>query len=270
MPLNFHFTAIQILWTLTFAALLVLLIVLLGRDRIKRFPFFTTSIFLLTLRLLMSRLLFGKLSQMTLSEIFVTLGDVIALVSLLVLVEIARRAFVGLGRTQWITNTAGALLVAGFVVAAWGPWPAWKTLTADSQIAGMRLMQLASQKVDLLVSVLSIELGLLIVLFGRRFTGGWRSHPQRIMIGLSTAAIAQLSVQGAWQLIATHTTPHTEQEYLHLIGLRDKIFNGNGALVVAVVIWWIVCLWIDEPGTRANGELAAGDNANAGVASGLK
>jgi len=257
MPLNFHFTAIQILWTLTFAALLVLLIVLLGRDRIKRFPFFTTSIFLLTLRLLMSRLLFGKLSQMTLSEIFVTLGDVIALVSLLVLVEIARRAFVGLGRTQWITNTAGALLVAGFVVAAWGPWPAWKTLTADSQIAGMRLMQLASQKVDLLVSVLSIELGLLIVLFGRRFTGGWRSH-------------AQLSVQGAWQLIATHTTPHTEQEYLHLIGLRDKIFNGNGALVVAVVIWWIVCLWIDEPGTRANGELAAGDNANAGVASGLK
>jgi hypothetical protein len=270
MPFNFHFTAIQILWTLTFASLLVLLIVLLGRDRIKRFPFFTTSIFLLALRLLMSRLLFGKLSQMALSEIFVTLGDLIALVGFLVLVEVARRAFVGLGRTQWIANTAGALLVAGFVVAIWGPWPAWKTLTADSQIAVMRLMQLVSQKIDLLVSVLSIELGLLVVLFGRRFTGGWRSHPQRIMIGLSTAAIAQLASQGTWQLIAMHTKPQSEQEYLHLIGLRDKIFNGNGAVVVAVVIWWIVCLWIDEPGASTDAELTAGDGANAAIASDLK
>ena len=98
MPFNLHFTTIQILWTLTFAALLVLLIVLLGRDRIKRFPWFTTSIVLLALRLLTSKLLFGKLPQITLSEIFITLGDVIALVGLLVLVEMARRSFRGAPR----------------------------------------------------------------------------------------------------------------------------------------------------------------------------
>ena len=44
MHFNFDFSATQILWTLTFAALLVLLVVLLGRDRARRFPWFTASI----------------------------------------------------------------------------------------------------------------------------------------------------------------------------------------------------------------------------------
>jgi hypothetical protein len=26
------------------------------------------------------------------------------------------------------------------------------------------------------------------------------------------------------------------------------MFNANGAIYVAIVIWWIACLWIDEPG----------------------
>ena len=42
MHFNFGFTTIQVLWTLTFAALLVLLVVLLGRDRARRYPWFTT------------------------------------------------------------------------------------------------------------------------------------------------------------------------------------------------------------------------------------
>jgi hypothetical protein len=28
-----------------------------------------------------------------------------------------------------------------------------------------------------------------------------------------------------------------------------------------VLVWWIVCLWIDEPGTAALDELAPGDDA---------
>jgi hypothetical protein len=252
MPFNFHFTTIQILWTLTFAALLVLLIVLLGRDRIKRFPWFTTSIVLMALRLLSSKLLFGKLPQLTLTEIFITLADLIALVGLLVLVELARRSFRGAPRAIWISNLAGALLVAGFVIAYWGPWPAWKTMTADSLIAVLRLMQLAAQKLDIFTSVLAIELGLLVVLFGRRFGAGWRSHPQRIAIGLSTVAIGQLGVQGVWQLIAMKYVPQTQAEYDKVIGLRDRLFNANGALFVAVVLWWIVCLWIDEPGAKSD------------------
>jgi hypothetical protein len=260
MHFNFHFTAIQILWTLTFAALIVLLIVLMGRERIRRYPWFTASIFLLALRLLTSRLLFGRLAQMTLSEIFIILADVLSVVSLMVVVELARRAFAGAPRTQWIVNLSGGLLVAGLVVGFWGPWPAWKTLTAESQIALLRLMQLAAQKLDLLTSVLTIELGLLVVLFGRRYGVGWRSHTQRILIGLSTAAIAQLAVQGIWQLIALKAVPHSQQEYEKIIGLRDKLFNANGALFVGVIVWWIVCLWMDEPGGKTLADVSAGEN----------
>ena len=259
MHFNFNFTALQILWTLTFAALMVLLVVLLGRDRMRFFPWFTASIVLTALRLLTSRLLFGKLPPMLLNEIFIAIADLLALLGLLVVVEMARRAFKGLGRAQWIANAAGALVVAGFVVAFWGPWPAWKTLKVDSLVAGLRLMQLLAQKLDLLVNVLTVELGLLVVLFGRRFAAGWRSHTQRILIGLSTLAIAQMAVQGVWQLIAMKAVPSTQAEYERLLALRDKVFNSGGVVYVVVIVWWIVCLWIDEPGPKALADVTGED-----------
>src|ERR1700691_2043431 len=101
------FSAAQVLWTLTFAALLVLLVVLLGRDRVRRFPWFTGSIALVALRLLGSRLLAGRLPPLTLNKIFITLEDLTAIVSLLVLVELARRAFAGVPRRLWIGWTLG-------------------------------------------------------------------------------------------------------------------------------------------------------------------
>jgi hypothetical protein len=248
---NFHFTAVQILWTFTFAAQLVLLIVLLGRDRIKRFPWFTLGIFMMAVRLLASRLLFGRLPQMTLTEIFVIMADVSAIVGFLIVVEMARRAFSGLKPFNWFAGSLTVVVVGVGILAAWGPWPAWKTLTADSFVAAMRLMQLGAQKLDMLVDLLTVELGLLVVLLGRRFGAGWRTHVQRIVIGLSTASIAQLSVQAVWQFIARTAAPHSQAEYERIVGLRDKLFNANGALYVAVLVWWIVCLWNDEPGTAS-------------------
>ncbi len=252
MHFNLDFTAIQIIWTLTLAGLLVLLIVLLGRERIQRYPWFTVSIVLLALRLLISKLMFGKVAPFTLSEILITLADVLAVVSLLVVIEMARRAFVGLRRNQWIANSAGALVVALFVVAVWGAWPAWKTLTAQSQVALLRLMQLFAQKLDLLASVLIIELGLLVVLFGRRYAAGWRSHTQRVVIGLSTAAISQLIVIGVWQYLSVKIVPHSQPEYDKLVALRDKIINANGAVFAVVLNWWIYSLWNDEPGADSS------------------
>lgn len=259
MHFNFDFTALQVLWALTFASLLVLLVVLLGRDRMRFFPWFTASIVLTALRLLTSRLLFGKLPPILLNEIFITIGLLLALLGLLVVVEMARRAFKGLGRAQWIANAAGALLVAGFVVAFWGPWPAWKTIKVDSLMAGLRLMQLIAQKLDLLVNVLTVEVGLLVVLFGRRYAASWRSHTQRILIGLSTVAIGQMAVQGVWQLIAMKAVPTTQAEYERLLALRDNVFNSVGVVYIVVIVWWIVCLWIDEPGTEGAADTPAED-----------
>ena len=61
----------RFLWTLTFAALLVLLVVLLGRDRARRFPWFTASMVLTALQLLASRMLYRRIPQITMSEIFI-------------------------------------------------------------------------------------------------------------------------------------------------------------------------------------------------------
>jgi hypothetical protein len=249
--MHFHFATVEILWTLTFAALLVLLVVMLGRYRARRFPWFTVSIVLVALRMLASRLLFGKMAPITSSEIFLTLADLGMIVAFLVVVELARRAFAGASRNAWIAGTLVLLAIGGTVVALWGPWPAWKTVEAGSTLGKLRLMQLAAQKGELLNDLLYIELGLLLVFAGRRFAAGWRSHTQQIAVGLSIASIAQLIVRAVWQKIANGPPPRSQEEYVRITGLQDKLFNGNSIVYLLIVVAWIICLWRDEPGTKA-------------------
>jgi hypothetical protein len=248
MHFHFDFSASQILWTLTFAALLVLLVVLLGRDRARRFPWFTASIGLTALLLLATQLLLGKMSRITGTVTYLALSDLEILVSLLVVVELARRAFRSASRKAWIIGTLAVLAVGAVVLWLWGPWPAWKTLAAGSAIAAIRLMDLAAEKGNLLVSVLAIELGLLVALLGRRFKAGWSSHTQQIVIGLSTVSLAQLALRGTLQAIGTHTHIRTQAEYEHIVNLRDKLIHGNNVVYLCVLVWWIACLWLDEPG----------------------
>jgi hypothetical protein len=256
MHFNFHFTAVQILWTLTFAALLVLLVVLLGRDRVRRFPWFTTGIVLVTLRLLVNRLLHDRLPPITMGEVAITLALVSALVSLIILIEMARLAFHRASARAWIAWTLAFLAIAALVAWKWGPWPNLRTLAFDTLIAKLQFMQFLAVKLGLVTDVLSICLGVLVVAAGGRFGAGWRSHVQRIMIGISTASIAQMAAQGIWQTIARHTTPHSQAEYERVIGVQEKLLNTNSAVYVLVVIWWIACLWIDERGTIADRTVA--------------
>jgi hypothetical protein len=249
MHLNFAFNAAQIIWTLTFAAHLVLLVVLLGRDRARRFPWFTTAIALVALRLVSTRLLFGRLPQIELGRIFVVLADISAIVGFLVVVELFRMAFNRAPRKFFLYAAASVLAVAGVVLAIWGPWPAWRTLKPTTPMAVLGIMQLFAQKAGLLVDISTVALGLLVAMFGRRYGAGWRGHAQRIAIGLSTASLAQLAVQIIWQAIAKTAAPHSMDEYQRVIGLREKLFNANSVIYLLVTIWWIACLWIDEPGT---------------------
>jgi len=254
MHFDFHFTTVQILWTLTFAALLVLLVVLLGRDRVRRFPWFTTAMVMMALRLLAERLLLGRMPRVLGSEIFLALADLASIIALLVAVELARRAFPGARRAAWIIWTLVLLAVSGAVLVLWGPWPSVKTLFAGSELSALRMMQLVWEKAELLADVLMIQLGLLIALFGRRFGAGWRSHTQQIVIGFSTASIAQLASRIIWQEIVLHTTIHSQAEYARIVNLHEKLSNANGVVFIAVQVWWIVCLWIDEPGSEDAGE----------------
>lgn len=266
MHFNFAFTAVQVLWTLTFAAHLVLLVVLLGRDRARRFPWFTTAIALVALRLVTSRLLYGRMPQLTMSAIFVVLAVLSSIVGLLVVVELARRTFSRAPRRAWMVWALILLAIGGSVLALWGKWPAWKTLAVNTPIALLGVMQLFAQKAGMLVDVLTVALGLLVVLFGRRYGAGWRSHAQQIVIGLSTASIGQMAIQAIWQIIAKTAAPHSMEEYQRVVGLREKLFNANSVVYIVVLIWWIVCLWIDEPGTPSAAEEVLAGTATKGVA----
>lgn len=258
MNFHFNFSSVQVLWTLMFAALLVLLVVLLGRDRVRRFPWFTANIALMGLLLLATQLLLGRLSRIRGTEFLLVLSDLEVVVSLLVVVELARRAFRGAGRTSWIIGTLALVAVGAAVPALWGPWPAWKTLTATSQFAAIRLMDLVAEKGNMLAGVLAIELGLFVVLLGRRFKAGWRSHPQQIVIGLSTAALGQLVLRGILQAIGTHTQIRTQAEYERMMDLRDKLIHANNVVYLCVLMWWIAWLWLDEPGAESVAAAPAG------------
>jgi hypothetical protein len=252
--MHFSFAAItarQILWTLTFAAQLVLLVVLLGRDRMRRHQWFTASIALFALRLLSEVLLAGRMAVLPLQEIFLSLADVAAIVGLLVVVEIARRAFQGIRPRPLVAGLGVTLALAGVVLVKWGPWPEWAQLADRSVLGILRMMQLLAQKTNTLVDLLTVELGLLVVLFGRRFKAGWGSHTQKIAIGLSTVSISWLAVQGTWQYLAQTVHPQTQQEYERIMDLGGKLVNANKVVYLAALVWWIVWLWKDEPGTVA-------------------
>jgi len=250
MPFHFDFSAAVILWTLTFAAGLVLLVVLFGRDRAARFPWFTASIALLCLRLLVVRLLADRVRPMVWNWTFLTLADLAAALNLAVPVEVARRAFAGARSRNWWLAFLGVTAVGVAATALWGPWPDWSTLTAGTVLADLRLLQMISQKGDFLGAVAAIELGLLVVAFGRRFKAGWRSHTQRIAIGLSVAGLSLLATLATRRIIGAHTVVHTRAQFERIMALQTKIYNANSVIYLAVLLWWIVCLWIDEPGAE--------------------
>jgi hypothetical protein len=257
MHFNFPFTLTQVIWTLTFAAELVLLVVLLGRDRIARYPWFFTGIALFALRLLVDMLLTGRLPTFTLQAIAISMADVAAIVSLLVVLEIGRRAFGGVPRLRWINGVMALLVVAVTILAFWGPWPSRQDITWNSPLAVLKLMQLVAQKADLLADLLTVEVGLLVVVIGRRFKAGWRSHTQSIVIGLTAVAIGWLAVQAIWLNIAKNAHPTTRLEFEHLVALGTRLINANKIVYIAALIWWIVWLWFDEPVAAAPETLEA-------------
>lgn len=263
MHFHFPFTAVQALWTLTFAAQLVLLTVLLGRERARRYPWFTASIAVNALSLLSEELLTGRMAKIPLQAIAGALAEIEAIVGLLVVLELTRLAFAGTSRRTWIVWTLALAALVGGALVALGPWPAtWKDLAWDSVLGRLRLMQFLAQKTDLIASLFAVELGLLAALFGSGFKAGWKSHTQRIAIGLGSFAAASLGAQLAVQHIARTAQFHSRAEYERLVGRVNNLFSASEAVYVAVLVWWIACLWIDEPGAAPAYE-AAPDSAEA-------
>jgi hypothetical protein len=251
--MHFHlpFSTNEILWALTFAGYLVLLVVLMGRDRIRRFPWFTANAVLIAFRLLSAKMLGGRLPQIPMAEMFIGLALLGCLVNVMMLMELARKGFFGIKRKAWVAGALTLIGIGAVVLATWGQWPARSTLMAPGLISHLQLLQLIALKATLLLDVETVLLGIAIVLFGWRFHAGWQTHVQRIMIGLSTISLAQLAAEAIAEAIVRTAHPHSMAEYQQVMDLRDRIFYANSAIGVLVLIWWIACLWKNEPGQDA-------------------
>jgi hypothetical protein len=248
-----HWNIEQILWALVLAAHLVLLIVLLGRDRISRFPWFSAAIALSTVHLIADHLLHGKLTTVAFywqSYVGVLLDSILGV---LVLIELLRKVFANckagilLNAKGWLGWTLVTVGVAIGGVWLWGPWPAWKALTADPKQTPLLLTVLSALKSQLFLALLTVEAGLLMRIFGRRFRSPFKSHAQQIMLGLSTYALGFLAVQSTTDIIK-HTVHLTSRaEYERILKLFANIDNARFALWFLVLVWWIVWLWREEP-----------------------
>ena len=248
--MKFHLPAStdEIIWALTFAAHLVLLVVLMGRDRVRRFPAFTAYITLIAFRLLTAKMLNGRLAQIPMAGLFIGLALLIALVNVAVLLELARKGFAGIRRVAWIASSLTLMAIGAAVLVLWGQWPSWNDLSAPGLISHLELLQLIALKAGLFLDVETVLLGVAIVLFGRRFHGGWKTHTQRILIGLSTVSLSQLAAEAITEILARTAKPHSMAEYQHLLDLRDRIAYANSAVGLLALIWWIWTLWQNEPG----------------------
>jgi hypothetical protein len=249
-----HWNIEQVIWALVLAAHLVLLIVLMGRDRISRFPWFSASVALSTVHLIADHLLHGKLTSVAFfwqSYVGVLLDNI---VGLLVLIELTRRVFsnckagVILNAKGWVGWTFVTVGLAAAAVWYWGPWPAWQAMTSDPKQFPLLLVVLSAFKSQLFLVILTVEVGLLMRIFGRRFGSRFTSHTQQIMLGLSTYALGFLAVQSTTDIMKHTVHPTTREEYQHILKLFANMDNARFALWFLVLVWWIVWLWREEPG----------------------
>jgi len=256
-----HWNLEQVLWALILAGHLVLLIVLLGRDRTTRFPWFTAAVSISTVRLLVDHLLYGKLTSIAFFWQNYSLLLVSSIIAILVLAELVRPVFgSGKGGTHpklhgWLGWPAWSLVVvvvaAGAVVAI-GPWPDWESVFKDKNLLALRLVWIAALKADLFVGFLAVEVTILLVAFARRFGSAWTRHPTLIAIGLSTVSISQYAVQFISQAIVRNASGQlTEDQRVKILHTLTNLDHAKVALWLMALAWWIVWLWRDEGGRPA-------------------
>lgn len=252
-----HWNVEQILWGLVLAGHLILLIVLLGRDRVSRFPWFTAVTAVSAVHLIADHLLHGKLTTIVFYWESYTTILLIAILSLLVLVELGRRVFANcksgliLNAKGWLGWTLVTVSIAIGAVWQWGPWPTWKALNEEPKQLPLLLVVLCAMKGQHFLAVLTVEVGLLLRIFGKRFGSGWKSHPQQIMLGLSTYALGFLAVLATQDIVKRTVHLTSRDQYEHIVRLFSNLDNGRFALWFLVLVWWIVWLWRDDPADPA-------------------
>ena len=261
MPAHFALTFRQVLWTLSFASHLVLLVVLFGRHLARRYPFFTAITVLLALRLLAEDLLGGRIAVLTLQEIYLVGSDLSALLALGLSVELLRRAFAGASRAFWQRTIAALTLVTATAMGFWKPWltpaqicPPNATTTIRVLNAmvlwaaprGTLLVPRGLDKGNLLGQLLLLQVGLLILFLGRRYQAPLRSHTFKIALGFAALALVWLGSQLGWQIIVSTVHIQSRAQYDGILALGGRLINTGHIANLIAVLWWIGWLWFEE------------------------
>src|ERR1700761_7008201 len=161
-----HLNIEQILWAMVLAAHLLLLIVMMGRERIARFRWFFAWITLSAATLVANHMLHGKLT--TVAFYWQTYSALVieSILGVMVLLELARQIFSS-GRAGlivkangWIGWTMVTVAIAAAAVWAWGPWPSKAALQAEKDQLPLLIVILIGMKGQLLVSILMVEVAL--------------------------------------------------------------------------------------------------------------
>ena len=147
-------------------------------------------------------------------------------------------------------------ILAGGVLWKWGAMAQLESLAFDTTIAKLQFMQF-----------LAVKLGLLQMCFpSDSACSSWPSGTLWSRLAQSCSAHHDRALDrfaladGGAGNLADHCTPHYPA---FTGGIRTrhwatgKLLNTNSAIYVLVVIWWIVCLWIDEPARQHTATLRA-------------
>ena len=176
----------------------------------------------------------------------------------------ARRAFGRASRRAWIVWTLVLLALGGAVLATWG-------IVAGVEVARFRHLA-GAPGTDAAVCAEDRAPG------GRAHhcagtAGGSVWPPLRSRMAQPRAADHDRPFDGvtgahcrcrpSGRSSPRRPRPTPWRNIERIVGLREKLFNANSAVYLLVLIWWIVCLWIDEPGTarRLRRRNAAGEIA---------
>ncbi|HTJ29282.1 MAG TPA: hypothetical protein VL346_02195 [Acidobacteriaceae bacterium] len=260
-----HFTIEQVLWAVLLAAHLLLLIVLIGRERTSRFRWFTAYIGLSAISLIANHLLHGKLTMVAFYWQNYTLLGLLAIVGLFMLGELAKQTFSN-GKGPLIAKPNfyigwGTILITLSAVAVWlwgRPWPSLQALTANPAQLRLYVVILIGMKGQLGVMILTVLAVIVMLIYGSRFGSGWRSHAQQIALGLSTSALAFLAVQAINDVLSHTLHPKSQAEYAHAVQLVTRLENGRIVVWIISLLWILYWTWRDEPDAQTAVPASAG------------
>ena len=235
------------IWMTGLVAHLLLLLVLVVRGRVARYPIFTALIVFYVVRSVLPRMDFTHtLSQTAYLWLFWSfeIGDVV--LRALVLGELIWHAFRG---TQ----------VQPARVAAWSA-VAIAASAALAVVAGPMqsiLVWSIFSKGNVAVAILSL-VTLAALIFTRSRTGlAWRSHVFAICNGLAFYAIVFLVLQAMRLWGAGSASPHGSSE--HVSTLRLWMQASAAVAYLLVVLYWLVAMWLDDRPRFAPAEAVIAD-----------